>query len=395
MSEEFDAQTGELVPAIQSRPLLYSSTETSQIAEALAAAQAEMEPPRRTKEGEIKGTAKSGREYSYKYKYAPLEEIARVIREPLGKQRISWHQLVVTRGGDFFLRTYLRHSSGEWMFSDYPVLADRSGPQGFASGVTYARRYGLSLALGITAEDDDDAAAAQEAVPDARPVVTKANPAVETADKDAARRAYLALRDIVEGVASAEAAHAVHDGKQWGEPYRAAAALVAEVSPASLLNLQRRLLQASGRVPTSPEPLEETPVPAAPPGEPLRTGLDDGPLLPRVPRRGRPRKTEPVPAEAVIEDEQLDPAPIEEPPEYEPEDTLPPASVHVPFEATGNPQEWFARARTRVRQMQQANSPPHQFVAFRKANYGQMLRLNKEFHSYWQELDGMLKMGEQ
>jgi hypothetical protein len=184
MNDTIEHDTGELVPAIQPAR---NSLETGQIAETLAAAQAEMEPPKKTKTGTIRGTTKTGKTYEYEYKYAPLEEVVRVIREPLGKHGLSWHQALVTRGGEYFVRTYLRHSSGEWMFSDYPVIADRGGPQGFASGVTYARRYGLSLALGIAAEDDDDAAAMQEAVPDERPStlsgrpVSKAYPAVRPA----------------------------------------------------------------------------------------------------------------------------------------------------------------------------------------------------------------------
>ena len=99
---------------------------------------------------------------------------------------------------------------------------------------------------------------------------------------------------------------------------------------------------------------------------------------------------------------ELDPAPIEEPPDYDPdptdvdpEDIIPPASVYVPFEAAGNVQEWFARARTRVRQMLQASAPPDRYVAFRKANSDPLVRLNREYLNYWQQIDGLLKLGEQ
>ena len=56
----------------------------------------------------------------------------------------------------YSIRTVIWHASGEWLANDYPVIYNKEGAQGFASGVTYARRYGLSLVLGLAAEDDDD-----------------------------------------------------------------------------------------------------------------------------------------------------------------------------------------------------------------------------------------------
>jgi len=41
-----------------------------------------------------------------------------------------------------------------------PVVADKQNAQGFGSGMTYAKRYSLSMALGIAADEDDDGNAA-------------------------------------------------------------------------------------------------------------------------------------------------------------------------------------------------------------------------------------------
>src|SRR6266446_7481190 len=96
--------------------------------------------------GKIEGTARgSGNAYSFSYKYAPFEEVVRVIQKPFADNGLAWHQGLVTRGGDFYIRTMIRHAgTGEWIASDYPVVADKTGAQGFAAGTTYAKRYGLS-----------------------------------------------------------------------------------------------------------------------------------------------------------------------------------------------------------------------------------------------------------
>jgi hypothetical protein len=175
-----DAETGEVVtqqasvPAIRhvGMPTPYQSAETGQIAEAIASSQAAMESPKRTKTGKIEGTSKNGKAYAFEYKYAPFEEVHRVIKAVFPQHGLMYQQGLVTRGEQYFVRTYVRHVSGEWTASDYPVIADRTGSQGFAGAVTYAKRNGLTLAVGIAAEDDDDGASAQAAAPEAKPAPT-------------------------------------------------------------------------------------------------------------------------------------------------------------------------------------------------------------------------------
>jgi hypothetical protein len=164
---DYDQESGELiearpqVPAVPQQAIVpLASPNCAQVWGALAIAQGKFEAPKRTKEGKIQGTTKTGRDYNYSYKYAPLEEVERVIKAPLAENSLFRQQYLVSRGGQWFIRTLIGHASGEWIACDYPVFVDRAGSQGFASGVTYARRYGLSLILGLSPEDDDDAAAA-------------------------------------------------------------------------------------------------------------------------------------------------------------------------------------------------------------------------------------------
>lgn len=143
-----------LVPQPVFVPL--ASPSCGQVCAALAIAQGAFKTPRRTKEATVEGATKDGRRYSYKYKYAPLEEIVESVKEALSTNGLARHQYLVTRAGQPVMRTIIWHASGEWIASDYPIHPTKEGAQGFASGVTYARRYGLSLALGLAPEDDDD-----------------------------------------------------------------------------------------------------------------------------------------------------------------------------------------------------------------------------------------------
>jgi hypothetical protein len=145
-----------LVPvAPQPAFLLLASPSCGQVCSALAIAQGAFKTPKRTKEATIKGQG-----YAYTYRYAPLEEIVDAVKDALAQNGLARHQYLVARGSQPVMRTIIWHASGEWLASDYPIHPTKEGAQGFASGVTYARRYGLSLALGLAPEDDDDGALA-------------------------------------------------------------------------------------------------------------------------------------------------------------------------------------------------------------------------------------------
>lgn len=142
-----------------------ASISCAQVCGALAIAQGVFKVPKRTKPATIEGTTRDGRRYSYKYMYAPLEEVIAAVQEGLAQNGLARHQYLATRGDQPIIRTIIWHASGEWLASDYPIHPTKEGAQGFASGVTYARRYGLSLALGLAPEDDDDANIAEDNPP--------------------------------------------------------------------------------------------------------------------------------------------------------------------------------------------------------------------------------------
>ena len=114
-------------------------SETATLAAALAAVQAQL--PAVAKGETATVPTKSGG--SYKYSYADLAAVTRVILPRLGSHGLAWITKPTMReDGKFVLSYKLAHSSGECEAGEYP-LPDRGSPQEIGSAITYARRYAL------------------------------------------------------------------------------------------------------------------------------------------------------------------------------------------------------------------------------------------------------------
>lgn len=96
----------------------------------------------------------------FKNRYATLASVVDTIRDPLAANGLSYTQTTELREGGLVLVTTLRHSSGQWVASEYP-LPLASKPQDLGSALTYARRYSLSAIVSIAADEDDDAEGAR------------------------------------------------------------------------------------------------------------------------------------------------------------------------------------------------------------------------------------------
>jgi hypothetical protein len=109
----------------------------------------------------------------FKSKYTPLEDIVDSIRPHLRDLGLSFTQGgALTEDTDssgdglsikthMVLTTKIMHKSGQWLESYFPLDAvkDKNGvitPQAWGSASSYARRYGLQAAFGITTGDVDD-----------------------------------------------------------------------------------------------------------------------------------------------------------------------------------------------------------------------------------------------
>ena len=123
-----------------------TSEQISELAAALAAAQGMME-----------NAIMNRINPHFKAKYADLAAIFDAARKPLSANGLAIVQTI----GDGVLHTRLLHTSGQWIASEHP-LPMSGRPQEIGSALTYARRYSLSALIGIAADEDDDANAAQK-----------------------------------------------------------------------------------------------------------------------------------------------------------------------------------------------------------------------------------------
>lgn len=138
------------------------SPSIASLAAALAGAQKAFAPI--AKDREVTVTTQTGG--TYKFKYATLDAIRNATMPALAEQGLAVSQALTDWGDNYAVETTLYHSSGEWISNVTPmfVTGRRSkdgsvmppGNQELGSAQTYARRYGLSALLCITADEDDD-----------------------------------------------------------------------------------------------------------------------------------------------------------------------------------------------------------------------------------------------
>ena len=126
------------------------------ISAAFVAAQADLTNPHKDKTANIKP--------GFSYRYADLATILDHVRPVLAKHGLAITQNVEgTSDGRLSVETTILHTDGGALGFG-PLLGDSGRDwQGLGSAITYARRYALCAALGIAADDDDDAQTAPKA----------------------------------------------------------------------------------------------------------------------------------------------------------------------------------------------------------------------------------------
>lgn len=139
------------------QPLPQMPSPRAQVHAALAKAQANITNPPRNREVKVK--IKTGGQYTFRY--STLDTIIEHIRKPLTDNGLWFVQRLESNGeGKYHLVTELVHASGQSIASKTPLLVEGGGNQQFGSALTYMRRYALCALLGIAADEDDDANAA-------------------------------------------------------------------------------------------------------------------------------------------------------------------------------------------------------------------------------------------
>jgi hypothetical protein len=122
---------------------------SAKIMAALVAAQGELRNPPKDK------IANTG---AFKYAYADLAGVLDHVRPVLAKHSLGLVQDVEVAEGRVGITTTLIHSSGESLKFGPLAASAPVDMQKLGSAITYARRYALVAALGIAADEDDDAA---------------------------------------------------------------------------------------------------------------------------------------------------------------------------------------------------------------------------------------------
>jgi len=126
-----------------------SSQSIAKLADALCKAQCKFKPAAKINENPF-----------FHSKYAGLKEVLDACGESLRANGLTFTQLPQIINGQIVLETKIMHISGEWVSGIYPLNPVKNDPQGLGSCMTYARRYSLSSAVGVCADEDDDGNAA-------------------------------------------------------------------------------------------------------------------------------------------------------------------------------------------------------------------------------------------
>jgi len=147
-------------------------------------------------QGEVQTAVKDKQNPAFRSRYADLASVWEACRAVVSKHGISVTQWPVSsEDGRVHLITRVAHA-GEWMQAEFAIPAHKQDAHGYASACTYLKRIGLTAAIGVVADDDDDGngpvrnvAAAAPAAPydHAKALAT----IVESMSLDALRDAYV------------------------------------------------------------------------------------------------------------------------------------------------------------------------------------------------------------
>lgn len=116
-----------------------------ELIKALVKTQLEIKPPEKDK---VNPRFKTG--------YSSLDAIYAATRVPMAKNGLTLSHSVENVDGKPVLVTTVYHISGESICNKIPLFIEQQTSQGFASGLTYSRRYAVCSLLGLPTDDDDD-----------------------------------------------------------------------------------------------------------------------------------------------------------------------------------------------------------------------------------------------
>lgn len=117
-------------------------------------------------QSQLEGAKKDSANPHFRSTYADLESCWTAIRKPLSENGFALFQATANAGANAVsVVTRLMHVGGAWMSFETTLPVSKADAQGYGSAITYARRYGLMAAVGITPTDDDGNAASGRTEP--------------------------------------------------------------------------------------------------------------------------------------------------------------------------------------------------------------------------------------
>jgi ERF superfamily len=119
--------------------------------------------------------------------FASLADVLSAIASPLSEAGLAVTQTFIPTEGSTVLRTTLRHSSGETVDSDVPLIEvkGRNALHDWGASVTFQRRYSLLAILNLAAGMEDDDGDSADAKPPIQQTKPQPKPAVKTTPKPA------------------------------------------------------------------------------------------------------------------------------------------------------------------------------------------------------------------
>lgn len=96
----------------------------------------------------------------FKNSYITLNKLLGIVLPELSERGILLMQPLTEVNGSSAIQTaFIDVETGEIIERSIPLVLEKTSPQAVGSSITYFRRYGILSALGLVADEDDDAEA--------------------------------------------------------------------------------------------------------------------------------------------------------------------------------------------------------------------------------------------
>lgn len=107
---------------------------------------------------QLKQPAKDATNPFFKSDYVTLEGVQNAIDAAIKGTGLAYTQIVKNDdNGNVGVETIITHESGQYLTTGVLALRpEKATPQGYGSTITYAKRYQLSSAFGVSSDVDDD-----------------------------------------------------------------------------------------------------------------------------------------------------------------------------------------------------------------------------------------------